>query len=128
PVRCKESHRRHHVNGKCKVGLAFLTAVLLLISPAGKCMQAATSTQTHPCCPKNHAPLPEDCTKPGCVYMKPLPIALALSIEGDLRESTTLAVLHIPVVDGVRTMYAPRVSGALSSIQQRFLSLHQLLI
>jgi hypothetical protein len=117
------------MNAKSKVGLAFLMAALLLINPAGRCVQAETSgAPTHTCCPKKHAPLPEDCGKPGCVYMKPLPIAVATSIESDPREGTPVAVLQMPLIKDVRTIYVPAVPGGLSTIRQRFLSLHQLLI
>jgi hypothetical protein len=52
-------------------GFAIVLALVLFCTPIGACMSAmpAANGHSHPCCPTEKAPLPDDCARPGCVYM-----------------------------------------------------------
>lgn len=50
-----------------KFVFASILIVLLMSAPVGACM--VTSAPSHPCCPPKPAPIPEDCARPGCIYM-----------------------------------------------------------
>lgn len=69
------------MNRATQFGLSTLVALMLLFTPIGFCADSVNShsAPAHPCCPAKPAPLPDDCARPGCVYMDTsvAPIAVA---------------------------------------------------
>jgi hypothetical protein len=122
-------HRaRHRMNAKSKIVTAFLMAAFLLITPAGKCLQAAAASPAeHPCHHKTPVPLPEDCGKPGCVYMKPVPVEVVITIGSDLQENSALLPTHKSTARALMAV-AAALHDVFRPVRQEFLALHQLLI
>lgn len=114
---------------KAKFGVGALIAILLLFSPAWHCADSMGAEQTpaHPCCPAKPAPMPDDCARPGCIYLDThiTPVAAAPHDAGPVGETDSLPV----------TIEAPEtVATALGKPLEprppfeRFVRFHQLLI
>jgi hypothetical protein len=86
---------------RIKFRLVLMVVGFLLFTPIGRC--APPNAPSHPCCPKGPSPVPQDCGRPGCVYVEAAQIASTL--EGpahSLHISTELMV-------GVAIGYACKV-------------------
>lgn len=118
------------MNTVAKFGFAVLVAVVLLLTPVGACMApggAATSEASHPCCPPKPAPLPDDCARPGCIYMdtKVVPAAASATDAGPLSASPAPLTRVEPVPVSPLARAAEQAPPARS---QRYVVFHQLLI
>ena len=118
------------MNATTKVGLALLVVAVLFLNPIGACAEsmAVASPPSHPCCPKDQAPAPEECAKPGCVCINAKPAVFVVPANDD--QDPVLAVAEAEVL----LLSQPTALGTLeieriSSIRDhRFLTLCQLLI
>jgi hypothetical protein len=116
------------MKGTTKFGLAVLVAALLLVGPAGRCSQfSAAGSPAHPCCPRTPAPIPEDCGKPDCAYVK----APALEIAGTGEtQGYFLAFAAIAIVFNERLVagIVPALPSAVPAARDLLLLIHQLVI
>ena len=74
------------MNAIAKFGIATLVAIVLLLTPICFCADVLMppGTPAHPCCPAKPASLPDDCARPGCIYMDTsvTPLAVAATNDG----------------------------------------------
>ena len=114
-----------------KFVLVTLVAAVLSVGSLSACANSlkAQSTSDHACCPGKHAPLPEDCARPGCIYMdthQVPPATTQLDDAGMALEAPVIgpsAVAVQPAVTfGASRLIAPMV------LSHRYVAFHQFLI
>lgn len=105
-----------------KFVFAAVLAVLLLCAPVGACADSlqTAGAPSHPCCPKKPAPLPEDCARPGCVYMDTHVVS---DVSAPVAELTPAVLAERP-----GRAWVPVVTLAPLAPRQRVVLFHQLLI
>ena len=111
-----------------KFVFAAVLAVLLFCTPIGACMSSirATDAPSHPCCPSKKAPLPEDCARPGCVYMDThvfSDVAAPAVMDGPLAKLPVVAMELQP-----KAVLAPVATMTPPALRQRVVLFHQFLI
>lgn len=113
-----------------KFGFATLVAFVLVATPIGYCAEAAISqgVPAHPCCPAKPAPLPNDCARPGCIYMDTsvAPLSVGAANDGVLDcelEPGAIWKEKLPAVTAGRAVSLSRLPPF-----QRFVVFHQFLI
>ena len=114
---------------RAKFGVGALIAIILLLSPPGYCADSMGAEQTpaHPCCPAKPAPMPDGCSRPGCIYLDThiTPLAVASPDSGAVGETDSLPVTiqaPEPVATALGKPLEPRPPFEL------FVRFHQLLI
>jgi len=117
------------MNGKTKLGLALLVTAFLLVNPAGRCSQlSAANSPANSCHPKTPAPIPQDCGKPGCLYVKAAAIQIAVGSGDDQGQSLAFAAIRAQVSDTLVSGISQALPGVVAAPRDRLLLLHQLLI
>ena len=113
-----------------KFGFATLVAFVLVATPIGYCAEAAISqgAPAHPCCPATPAPLPDDCARPGCIYMDTSVAPLAVGATNDglpdfESEPGAIWKEKLPAVTAGRAVFLSQLPP-----YQRFVVFHQFLI
>lgn len=118
------------MNTTTKIGFALLVVTFLLLNPIGACAGNVTvaSPPAHPCCPKDQAPVPDECARPGCVCINAKPAAFVVPAKDD--QGPVLAVAEEEVVlPSQRTAFGtPAIERICFVRDHRFLTFCQLLI
>jgi hypothetical protein len=126
---CSEQDR---IDMKCrgKCGLAFLTAVVLLMNPMRLCSgQTEMKSAEHPCCPKSHSPTPGHCAKVTCNCAEEAVTLVAIAQDSDesqaaLTQPAAELEIHPPGTFSERI--SDRQDTRTSS--RRFIKLRQILV
>lgn len=113
-----------------KFVLVTLVAAVLSVGSLSACANSlkAQSTSDHACCPGKHAPLPEDCARPGCIYMdthQVPPATTQLDDAGMALEAPVIGssiAVQPAVIIGASRLIAPMV------LSHRYVAFHQFLI
>lgn len=111
-----------------KFVFAAVLAVLLFCTPIGACADSLKTAgePSHPCCPKKPASLPEDCARPGCVYMDTHVVS---EVSAPVADGGPVAEL-VPIVMAERPagVWVPVVTLTPLALRQRVVLFHQFLI
>jgi len=117
------------MKAKIKIGLALLAAAFLLVSPSGRCIQVSDAkAPAHPCHSRIPAPIPEDCGKPGCVYVKATIVEIS-GESGDVQRPS-IAYVSIParVMDTLVIGVVPAQPSVVPPFRDLLSLFHQLVI
>ncbi|MFN0104672.1 MAG: hypothetical protein ACKV2U_21610 [Bryobacteraceae bacterium] len=112
-----------------KIVFATLVVAVLFLSPIDACADSmkGSGNPSHPCCPANPTSLPDDCARPGCIYLDThvVPAAIAVNDAGPVCESPATAIwmANHPVAITARA-----IPLAPLPLYQRFVVFHQFLI
>lgn len=118
------------MNVTAKLGLASLVAIVLFFNPIGFCADVLKdhSSAAHPCCPAKPASLPDDCARPGCIYVDTSLVPVAAGAATDAGPVCEFA----PILVSMETQPAatPALAHPLAPLPpfQRFVVFHQFLI
>lgn len=106
---------------------ALLVAATLLLTPVGACA-AQPDAPTHPCCPPKPVPLPDDCARPGCIYMDTHVTPAASPTADDASPVSTSPSLPTGIV--TLPVYTPAraVMATPPPLRERFVVFHQILV
>ena len=119
------------MNAVAKFAFVTLVAATLFFTPLGACANTvkAGEAPAHPCCPPKPASIPEDCARPGCIYMDThvVPSAIAPFEDatpiGALPTSAVLAKIeHSVAFDAFAFEEPPLI------LHHRFIAFHQFLL
>ena len=118
------------MNAAIKFVLVTLVAAVLSVGSLSACANSlkAQSTPDHACCPGKHAPLPEDCARPGCIYMdthQVPPATTQLYDAGIALEAPEIGpsvAVQPAVTFGASRFIAPMV------LSHRYVAFHQILL
>ena len=114
-----------------KIASAFILAVILLLSPIGKCsgkMQAQVNSD-HPCCPKTPASTPshsstDGCEKSDCVCADGKPVSYTAAAAPD-DAPVLMGVANLPVALSTSPHERVFLEPQSPPSNQRFVSIHQ---
>ncbi|MBL8240868.1 MAG: hypothetical protein JNM66_25835 [Bryobacterales bacterium] len=108
-------------------GISGLLALMLLLTPIGYCADSSrgSAEPAHPCCPAKPAPLPDDCARPGCIYMDTSASPAAVAAGNEAAPIAT-PVSTANAVEQAATPFGP-IDRALEPPPpfQRFVVFHQ---
>lgn len=107
-----------------KIAFATVLAAILLASPIGAC--ASTKTPAHPCCPAKPAPLPDDCARPGCIYMDTHIAPTAIATANDAGPVYDAPIAAAPA--NLRIAETRAIPMTARASRRRFVAIHQFLI
>ena len=111
-----------------KFVFAAVLAVLLFCTPIGACADSMKTegAPSHPCCPKKPASLPDDCARPGCIYMDTHVVS---DVAAPVADGGPVAEL-VPVAMDVRPagVLVPVATLTPLALRQRVVLFHQFLI
>ena len=112
------------------VKFVFVTmlALLLFCTPIGACMNTMKTAEapSHPCCPAKPASLPDDCARPGCVYMD---THIATDVQAPADAGLLVAELPaVPMEPALVTVVAPVATVTPPGVRQRVVLFQQFLI
>lgn len=111
-----------------KIAFAAVLAVLLFCTPLGACADSLKTAgePSHPCCPKKPVPLPEDCARPGCVYMD---THVVVDVAAPAADGVPVAELApIAVAERPAGVWVPVATLTPLALRQRVVLFHQFLI
>ena len=111
-----------------KIVFAAVLAVLLFCMPLGACADSLMTAgeASHPCCPKKSVPLPEDCARPGCVYMD---THVVLDVAAPVDDGVLVAELApIALAERPAGVWVPVAKLTPLALRQRVVLFHQFLI
>lgn len=118
------------MNATTKIGLAILVVAVLFVNPIGACAEnmAVASPPAHPCCPKDQAPAPEECAKPGCVCINARPAAFVVPANDDQGPVLAVAEEDFVLLSQPTTFGTLAIERICFVRDHRFITLCQLLI
>ena len=114
------------MNFKTKFGLALLVAAFLLLNPAGACTRLFADASGHSCHPKTPVPIPDDCGRPGCAYLKAPSSEVADGFGVDQGQALTLPAIRAQVSDKPGAGIFQVLPDAIVAPRDQLLLIHQL--
>jgi hypothetical protein len=116
------------MRGAAKFVFAVVLAVMLFCTPIGACTSSMNmaGAPAHPCCPAKPAPLPDDCARPGCIYMDTHVVS---SVTAPTENGGPVAELPAVSMEVRPTaVLAPVMTLTPLALRQRVVLFHQFLI
>ena len=113
-----------------KIVFATLLLAILVFSPIDACADSikAPGTPAHPCCPAKPPSLPDDCARPGCIYMDTSVVPVAVTAMSDVGPVSAIAPSAIWME--IQPAATPERDLSLATLPpyRRFVVFHQFLI
>jgi len=116
------------MNVRTRIGLALIVATFLLLNPAGACTRLFADASTHSCHSKTPVPIPDDCGRPGCAYLKASTSEKADGTGVDQSQLLELPSIRAQAEHTPSDRIVRMFPGAFAAPRDHLLLIHQLLI